>query len=64
MGDVAEGVSDELANLRSRHSELSDLAGVCTTPDDWTRHLKIPESVMGGKDIEMVLGNFSAILSR
>ena len=31
---------------------------------DWTRRLKIPESVMGGKDIEMVLGSLSAILSR
>jgi len=30
VGDLADdGISDELANLRSRRSELSDLAGVC-----------------------------------
>ena len=27
-----DGVSDELANLRSGHSYLAELAGVCTTP--------------------------------
>jgi hypothetical protein len=30
----------------------------------WTRRLKIPESAMGGEDIEIVLGNFSETLSR
>ena len=32
MGKLANnGVSDELANLRGRHSDLTELAGVCTT---------------------------------
>ena len=27
-----DGVSNELANLRSSHSDLAELAGVCTAP--------------------------------
>ena len=56
-------VSNELANLVSSHSDLAKLAGICTAPSRLDKALE-DTRIGDRKDIEIVLGNLSAILSR
>ena len=62
MGDAAnKRITDENAN---HHTDLRELSSVGLSFVARASRLKIPESVMGGKDIEIVFGMSSAMRSR